>query len=312
MGARVESVLARLARYPFKPFCQYDIPSAKLDRWFVERLRAHSLTGRLEVVESPASAALLRRVQADSRIFGFGVGEIEVIAPPDPYRRSVDACHRLLKKALRAAKAVRLRHLRCDVRNEHTALIHALQRIGFKPMDATLVLSLDLSRLELYGENTVTVRRAELPDLVPASNLAAEVLSRAGITRYTRDEQLSGKAAEVYRAMMQAAFEGQTADAIFLAGKRPIGFVTARLPEEETSRRLGVRVGRLPLSGVSAKHQRQGVYSALLDHALTWLKANGAQFAEVAAPIGSASLHAAWFHRGARLLYAYQTFHFSR
>lgn len=311
MGARVESVFAALARYPFKPYGRYGVPPAKLDRWFVDRLRARGLTGRLEILESPPAAALLRRVQVESRIFGFGVGEVRVIASPEPYRTSARACYRLLRKVLRAARIAGFRLLRCDAVNEHTALIHTLGRLGFRPVDASLILSVDLRRLELYGNNPVPVRRAELRDLGPACDLAAEVLTRTGATRYTRDPLLRAKAAEACRACMQEAFEGRTADAIFLAGRRPVGFVTARLPDEETSLRLGLRVGRLPLSGVSAKHQGRGVYSALLDHALTWLKANGAQHAEVAAPIGCAPLQAAWFHRGARVVQAYQTFHLS-
>src|SRR5579885_221682 len=89
----------------------------------------------------PTGIAVWRALPWDSRQYGFPAASIDLLVPHGRYRESRDAQSALLRKILRDAAAVHMRHVMARVDTGKLASIHALEDCGFETIDGIQIAS---------------------------------------------------------------------------------------------------------------------------------------------------------------------------
>ncbi len=228
----------------------------------------------------PTGIAVWRALPWDSRQFGFPAARIDLLAAPGGYRESRDAQSALLRKILRDAAAVHMRHVMARVDTGKLASIHALEDCGFETIDGIQTFSLPLKSWASDCQPGVETRLFRETDLaqVLAISRRAYVLDRFHADPALRREQADA----IHEEWVRNACLGTAADAVMVAcdGGRVLGYVTC-LVDSGARSSLGLGLGSIGMVATSEEARGRGVASAATCAALQWFREQEVDLVEV-------------------------------
>lgn len=286
---------------------------AELRRW--TEPAAGGLVLASGACESGLWLAGIRRLEWDSRFFGFGVGRLEpLLAPVAPrvLRSTVAAGAELIGRCIGHARAAGLRRLSSSVATPDTQAQLSLQQAGFLLMDTIAGYQLRLSEVPpsaVPGE----IRPGRPEDVEPLADVCTTCFSdrSLSVNRFNSDPTLPcDSAGRLYAAWLRNCFVGGAADQVLVAevGGRPAGFISIKLPPT-AGPSAAARVGRIPLNAVHPSFQRRGIYGRLVRAAVEWSRGMGVGVLEIRTQLTCASVHRTWQKLGARMAFTCHTFH---
>lgn len=257
----------------------------------------------------------VRRLDWDSRHYGFGVGRLEpLIAPVRPTidEAVVRAGAEVVVRILAHAREAGLRHLSATADAADTTGQLCLQECGFRLADTIIGYQLVLEKVAPAAAPP-GIRPGRPEDVEPLAAVAATAFGdRAySVNRFNSDPALAGaRACELYAAWLRNSFSGQQADEVLVAeeGGRPVGFITLRLsPPPAVCSEL--QYGEVPLNAILPGSQGRGIYTRLARAALEWFRARRAAVVEIRTQLTCGSVNHTWLKLGAYAALSHHTFH---
>ena len=251
---------------------------------------------------------LWRALEFDSQVFGLALGRMEIGHEqlwPQAEARAQGA--ELIRGLAQDAREQGLAGLFCRVGDDDFLAAQALEEAGARLMDVSVAWELDLAELPAppavpEGLELRPWREEDREALLALA--AAGFCDRAAYAdRFALDPRLSGGCAELYRRWMANSLAGEQADQVLvLAGEKPLGFITLKLPQGEGE-------GLVALNALAPEERGRGRYNLILAHGLAWLAGRGAVRARVRTKASQRAVIRAWSRLGARPLAGDINFH---
>jgi GNAT superfamily N-acetyltransferase len=270
--------------------------------------------------------AALRSLPWDSEFFGRGVGRIEFLGTSaESHLMSAEnmlRCENFVRKVLLEASARRIEYLSVQVDSADALLLSVLQRLGFVVLDTIICYLLDLSQFDGHAGDEASepladieqVRRATAADMDAVADISRICFgdTRYNANRFNSDPLLAGdKVAELYGLWAMKSISGEMAEKVFVfdQGKGCEGFITVAKPDG-SDLKFGLKLASIPLNAVAPHSHGRGIYSALVRHALTKLKADGHDWVDIRTQLPNNAVHRTWQKLGAIAALSYHTLRF--
>jgi GNAT superfamily N-acetyltransferase len=260
----------------------------------------------------------LSRLRFDSELFGIEEARIEPLVTPGwlgPVDDAIlDQSSHLFTRVLAEAAERGVEHITAPVSAQDVFTQIALQNAGFTMSDTTLIHELDLQRGHPIPVNR-SIRAACEDDIEDLSQIAESCFGDRGnnVNRFNSDPAYpSAAVASLYRIWVTKSVRRELADDVFVyeVDGQPAGFITMSAGTSPTAREA--RRGQIPLNAVSPRHQRRGIYSALVQASLGWMLARSVDKVEIRTQLPNLAVHRTWQRLGATILYGAHTFRWAR
>lgn len=306
--------------YPFKPYAYYGISARRLTAYFLAELgtsiRQKTAHGYFQAGQL-RGVLILESLPWDSRIFGLRMAQVKFLIP-DEQAEAARAVFAGLFGAMEAGcRRLRFDHLTCRVNTRQVALVHFMEERGFRLMDTITQLSIRPSEKAWIPAGTwqkdIQIGKMQAGDLRPLARLSKEVFSNPQeiATRFNSDPHLAQKAGMLYAQWLVNSYRQEQADAVFVAKAkhRPIGFITCRLSDSLAQRKLGVKLGFIPLNAVDKRFRGRGVYTRLVQQAIAWMRERRVSIVEIKTQLHTLGVHTVWRRLGGQLVNTYYVLH---
>ena len=256
--------------------------------------------------------AALSPLPWESGIFGQPMASVRLIVTGGAYVEATATYERLLDRIDAAARANEVRHLSCRVPAGDSALVHAIERSGYRLMDSTL----EYVWRPRAGRTEVPDRRWSIGPAGPAeaevlAELARQSFTDRTCTRFGVDPHLSNeRVGELYAQWTRLSCAGQFADVVMTATVegRPVGFLTCKL-EREFTQTVGRSLATIGIGAIAPDQEGTGLFAALGNDTLSWCAEQPIQAVRSRIMIQHVASSWAALRTGARQAAAFHTFH---
>jgi GNAT superfamily N-acetyltransferase len=224
--------------------------------------------------------AQMRRLEWDTRHFGFDIWRLDHLGTWDVQSRRSHVLTALVKECLRTAHGRGCQNMQARIPIDNLLSIHALEGAGFRTMEILTTWLFDLSRWSIPPqENPNLTRNCRPSDTESLIELARTVYAPIP-DRFHVDPRLSSKASnELYASWMQSSCSGHLADHISVAESKGqvVGYGTLKYFGDHSGL-CNARIAQLGLGGVSPEFRERGIVTDLVIHNLQWLAREQADF----------------------------------
>ncbi len=311
-----------MALSPYKPFASYPGVSVKqsLDYWYKIVLKnlIESKLNKIFVIREKGNllgAIFIRYLKWDSKHFGFDMAEIPFcLFLNQNYSASQKIASVLLSKVINYSRNCHIRHLAVKVDPQHMDFISCLQRKRFKLVATQVVYYLALNSFKAVKKKySFSIRPYEKKDWLKMSFLARQAFSQREywLDRFHADCSLpNDKADNLYLRWLENCIKKIEADKVLVAelDGQTAGFICFRI-NKDINKIFTVHFGQVVLNAVSPAYRRRGIYTALVNEALKWLKNKNVSLATIATQMSVVPVRKTWQNLGAHLGGAQLVFH---
>ncbi len=254
--------------------------------------------------------AQMRRLEWDTKHFGFDIWRLEHLGTWDAARQSAVAKD-LVQGSLQATRA-RMPEPSGQIPIDNLPVVHALEGSGFQTMEIQTIWIFDLTKSPIPPKTDPDLIR----DYVPADEEVLIELARTVYTpiphRFHVDSHLSAKAGnELWVEWMRNACSGQLADHIAVAESngQAIGYSTMRYHGDHDGL-CNARIAELGLGAMSPDFRNRGIVTDVVIHHLEWLNHRQADFAFVGTQGNNIPPQRVWLKIGFKPAMMRLTLHF--
>ena len=189
------------------------------------------------------------------------------------------------------------------VSSQRWSLISAMQALGATVHDVLVYWQGPVRTSFRAPGSNLKVRESRPEDLDAVAQVARSAFESFGGHYHTDDRLNSENASEGYVQWCLSAHDNPCFKLLIASRKDQVaGFLSVRAPVEGR--------GEIVLNGVSPEHQRQGVYTHLVSHALRWLEARGASQVFSSTQIQNIGPQKVWARYGLEPTGSELTFHY--
>lgn len=262
--------------------------------------------------ESNLELATVQKTPFDTEIFGFPCGKVTALA-----KLSDDTSYNdhlsLYKSMLAKVRESGLEYLIARVLAGHWQRIHALEDCGFKLIDGISLFTRALKEVEYQSSEKIPqLKILEAPDSFDRqlAQIARDSFTKS---RFHNDQIIPAQAAaKIHEQWALNCLHKKVADILLVAeiDGKAAGFVTVRLNRKpiEVARSCTAIIDLIAVSPTFAGH---GVGTALVNAALSWAKAHGADHLDVQTQTDNYSAQALYNRCGFKVAGQFFTFRWS-
>jgi GNAT superfamily N-acetyltransferase len=264
-------------------------------------------------------AAGFRLLPWDTKFFGFTVGKLEFIISPEQRVDGVllEAGRVFVRQVIARAQEFGIEHLSVQLDPSDVLTSACLQEEGFRVLDTIVCYRLNLRQLLSSSlKLSEYVREGQVDDIARLEDIAAVCFSQPeyNANRFNADYWvLPAHTEEMYRIWARKSITGERAHKtlVYDSGEGASGFITVQLAGSEDLA-AGLNLASIPLNAVAPEMHGKGIYSALVNSALTYLAGTGADWVDIRTQLPNVGVHKVWQRLGATPVITYHTLRFAQ
>jgi len=238
-------------------------------------------------------------LEFDTRVCGFGVGELSPFCHPGPFAdlQEIVLGAEVVRAALEEAIRRGMRLVVARVGAGDIAGARALERAGFELADISVVWRLELGR-QLPAASLppgLDLRPWQPEDMQACQELVAQSMCdpSAFPTRLCTDPLLAPMCRQIHYQWVANCFSGERAHwgVVLTAGRKVVGCCLVRKLDEYR--------GRVEINALARDYRGKGLYKAMLIPTLEWLAAQGITYVIIKTKLSQRAVVRTWSGLGA-------------
>lgn len=234
----------------------------------LSRLNKHWLIAAYEG-EKIVGLVTLSLLPWDTKHFGFNMAKIDYLIG-DTNQPAIG--EKLLSYLVQVCKNAKIEHLSCRIDADNISGIHALEKKGFRFMDALVTYVFNRHKHKILDiKELCNIKMFKEKDLQVLVNIARAAFSK---DRFHLDRRiLYAKANNLFGEWIKNCTRGKYADRVIVAERdsQVVGFLTFKL-NKELQKFTGYKIAGHGLSAVSP--EAKGIYPGLVKAAIQYIALN--------------------------------------